>query len=58
MAGPLVGADGDPRVPTINIKNVNGGLLALMGGRGGGGVSPHLVFERCVVICIGMINKK
>jgi hypothetical protein len=57
MAGPLVGADRDPRVPTINIKNANGGPLALMGGRGRG-VGPHLGFERCVVICIGMIDKK
>jgi hypothetical protein len=24
--GPLGGADGDPGVPSINIKNVNGGL--------------------------------
>jgi hypothetical protein len=23
--GPLAGADGEPRAPTINIKNVNGG---------------------------------
>jgi hypothetical protein len=27
MVGSLGGADGDPRAPTINVKNIDGGLL-------------------------------
>jgi hypothetical protein len=31
MVGPLAGADGDPGVPTINTKNIDGGPLGLWG---------------------------
>jgi hypothetical protein len=47
-----VGADGDPRVPTINVKNIDGGPL---GPHGGFGSRPGS--ERCVVNCIGMKEK-
>jgi hypothetical protein len=80
-AGLLGGADGDPRVPTINIKkhqwrapwealleiwerppsmliNIDGWPPDPYVCVGGGESGLHPEFERCVVTCIGMIDKK
>jgi hypothetical protein len=53
MTCSLGGADGDPGAPTINVKNVNGGVP---GPHWGSGLYPG--YERCVVTCIDMIGKK
>jgi hypothetical protein len=45
---PPAGADGDPRAPIINVKNVDDGHLAPTGW-GGGDSGPHPGFEICVV---------
>jgi hypothetical protein len=53
MAGPLGGGARDPRAPTINAKNIDGGPPTP---KGGSGLHPR--FERCVVNLHGYDKQK
>jgi hypothetical protein len=55
MEGPLGGNAGDPGAPTINMKNIDGGLPDPAGG-GGSGLHPRS--KKCVVNLHGYDRQK
>jgi hypothetical protein len=55
MAAPLGGGAEDPGAPTINAKKLRRWASRPPWGGGGG---HHPEFKRCVVNCIGSIDKK